>query len=383
MIETAPRQHHEFSPSKLQFLEACPGFTGLDSTNEASELGTKMHDAIESGVTEGQGFSDEQLDVIERCIAYYKAEVARNPGCTLYKEIYVPIDAEDTTAGYLDIAIIHSSGRFAKVIDWKTGQNAVEPTENNLQGMAYLLGLLYKEPRIEEVEVEFVMPFQGDGGIVDKFTFFKKDFDKMHLRIKTVVARAKAAKAARLAKEDYPGLNPNTSTCLFCANLAGCNAVQRFALAAGKKYNPLIVPDVINPSLIKSPVDAGRALEFFAVMKALAEAYRAEVTNKALTEEGFMPEGYAIVTSTRRKVEDNEKFYTVLKEYGFSDEEVMKTCEFTLGPAEKIASNKAERGKKKEAVEALGLLLSSGGATSEGAPVSMLRKKKVDAPELK
>ncbi len=389
MIDSAPRQHHPFSPSKLQFLEACPGFEGVQSTNEASELGTKIHDAIESGVTEGLGFTDEQLDVIAKCIAYYKNEVSCIPGSTLFKEIYVPIDAENTTAGYLDIAIIRPRERSAKIIDWKTGLNAVEPCENNLQGMAYLLGLLFKYPHLEYVEVEFVMPFQGDGGIVDKFTFTKDLFEKMHLRIKTIVAKAKVAKAAfdeaKAAGRtcDHPSLTPNTSTCLFCANLAHCHAVQKMALAVGKKYNPLLVPDSINPSLISDPATAGRALEFFAVMAALAGAYRQEATNKALTDENFMPEGYMIVTSTRRKVEDNGKFAQVLKEYGFTDDEIMSACEFTLGPAEKIANDRAPRGQKKAAVEELGQLLASGGATVEGAPVSMLKKKKVSAPELK
>lgn len=381
------RLHHDYSPSKLQFLEACPGFEGMQSTNAASELGTKIHDAIESGKYEGQGFTDEQIDAIIGCIAYYQAAVAEWPGATLYTEVYLPIDADNTTAGYIDIGIVSADGKHGKIKDWKTGQNAVEPAENNLQGMAYLLGLLFNHaPNLEDCEVEFVMPFQGQGGIVDRHTFKRAEFAAMHLRIKTIVARAKVATAAfKEAKAagktcDHPSLTPNTSTCLFCANLAHCHAVQKVALAVGKKYNPLVVPDSINPSLITNPVTAGRALEFFAVIAALASAYRQEATNKALTDENFMPEGYQIVTSVRRKVEDNLKFAQTLQDYGFTQEEIMQCCEFTLGPAEKVASNKAERGEKKAAVEGLALMLSSNGATTEGAPVSMLKKKKVSAP---
>lgn len=377
------RKHHEYSPSKLQFLEACPGFSGIQSTNAASERGTAIHDAIESRDYENKGFSDEEIVAIEACIAYVESSLAAWPGATLYTEVYLPIDSDITSAGYIDIGIVSADGKKAKIKDWKTGLNAVEPATNNLQGMAYLLGLVFKVPTIEECEVEFIMPFQGGEGIVDRHTFFRPEFDALHLRIKTIVARAKAAKAARLSGDfDYVGLNPNTSTCLFCANLAVCNAVQRHALAVGKKYNPLLVPDVINPSLIKDPKDAGKALEFFAVMKALAEAYRSEVTNKALTEEGFMPEGYQIVTTTRRKIVSNEAFAKVLFDMGCSQEEIMTACEFTLGPAEKLVSNKAAKGQKKHAVEELGMLLGSAGATEESTPVSMLKKKKVEALEI-
>lgn len=376
------RKHHPYSPSKLQFLEACPGFSGIEGAkNEASILGTKIHDAIESGVTEGLGFTDDQLDKIAACREYYLAKLAQWPGATLYVEVYAPIDAEETTAGYFDVAIVNAERTKAVIIDWKTGQNAVEPVENNLQGMAYLLGLLFEVPTLEEVTVEFVMPFQGNGGIVDSHTFYRAEFEAMYLRIKVVVARAKAARAAREAGETYPGLNPNTSTCLFCANIAGCTAVHKFALATGKKYNPLIVPDVINPSLIKNPVDAGRALEFFAVMTALAAGYRAAATEKALTEEGFMPAGYMLVTQSKRKIESQQRFYETLKGLGWTEAEIFSVAEFTLGPAEKIVSNKAERGKKKAAVEELGALLSANGATVEGAPVTMLRKKSVEAPK--
>lgn len=377
------RKHHEYSPSKLQFLEACPGFSGIQSTNAASERGTAIHDAIESGDYETKGFSDDEIRVIEDCRAYVSAAVAEWPGSELIVEAYLPIDAEDTSAGYLDVALIRADKKAAKIKDWKTGLNAVEPTANNLQGMAYLLGLVFKVPTIEECEVEFIMPFQGGEGIVDRHTFYRASFDAMHLRIKTIVARAKAAKAARLAGDfNFAGLNPNTSTCLFCANLASCDAVQRHALAVGKKYNPLQVPDVINPSLIKDPKDAGKALEFFAVMKALAESYRSEVTNKALTEPDFMPEGYQIVTTTRRKIVSNESFAKVLFDMGCTQEEIMTACEFTLGPAEKLVSNKAAKGKKKAAVEELAILLDSAGATAESAPVSMLKKKKVEALEI-
>lgn len=375
-LATGERAHHEYSPSKLQSLEACPGFVSQDSTNAASEAGTMMHNAVETG--DLTGLTDEQIDVVEKCRGYIQSKLDEWPGAILYMEEYLPVDKKDTSAGYLDVGIVKADESEVLVLDWKMGLNPVEPTENNLQGHAYLLGLVLKHPKIKKGRVEFAMPFQGDGGLIDAHDFGAEQFDSMLLRIQTVVARAKAAKAARLAGQDYPGLNPNTTTCLFCHDdvKANCHALHRIAIKTGKKYDPLVVPDIINPSLIKNATDAGKALKFFAVMKSLAEAYRSAATNKAMCDEDFMPDGYMITTMTRRKVVDNVRFVETLRNLGLTNDEILAAAEFTLGPVEKYISERAPRGKKKAAVAELGELLAANGATEEGAPVSMLRLKK-------
>lgn len=382
-INNSTRKHHEFSPSKLQSLEACPGFVSQDSSNEASQRGQRLHDAVENG--DLTGLTDEECNVVEKCREYIQSKLDEWPGATLYMEEYLPVDDKDTSAGYLDVGIVNADRTKALVLDWKMGLNPVEPTENNVQGHSYLLGLVRMHPTIVWGRVEFCMPFQGEEGILDAHDFTAEQFPKMLLRIQTIVARAKAAKAAREAGKEYEGLRPNTTTCLFCAEhiKANCTALHRFAIAVSPKYPALVVPDVINPSLIRNPVDAGKALKFFAVMKSLAEAYRTQATNKALTDENFMPEGYQIVSMTRRKIVDNKKFYDTLKGAGFTDDEILEAIEFTLGPVEKIVSNKAPRGKKKAAVEELAQLLAMNGATAESEPVSMLKLKKAeDVPAL-
>lgn len=379
--KAAERAHHPYSPSKLQSLEACPGFSSMDSTNEASIMGTKMHNAVETG--DVKGLTDEQIDVVDKCRGYIQSKLDEmGEGALLYMEDYLPVDDQDTSAGYLDVGIVSADGKRALVLDWKMGQNPVEPTENNLQGYAYLLGLYKKHPTILTARVEFAMPFQGFEGIIDGHDFVAAQFPEMLLRIQTVVARAKAAKAAREAGKDYAGNNPNTTTCLFCNNKAECFALHRVVIKVGKKYDPLVVPDIINPTLINNSVDAGKALKFFAVMGALAAAYRSAATNKAMCDEVFMPEGYMITTMTRRKIVDNARFVETLKSLGFTPEEILGCAEFTLGPTENMVSERAPRGKKKAAVTELGELLSANGATEEGAPVSMLRMKKGESAAL-
>ncbi len=384
----AERTHHEYSPSKLQPLEACPGFQSENSTNEASIAGTFMHDCIEQYIKTGvlhKGLDDRQTEVVVKCADFVNAQKAEmGPDTELFMEIYLPIDDEETTAGYLDIGLLNRKTRKAKICDWKTGLNPVEDTKNNLQGMAYMLGLFSKVGEFDECEVIFVMPFQGHDGLIDSHTFTRAEFEHIYLRICTIVARAKDAKKCF---EDGSIWNPEVWTkklnatdtgCTFCARKAGCPALHQLVIKVGKKYDPLLVPDVINPTLINNSADAGKALKFFAVMGALAASYRSAATNKAMTDENFMPDGYTISTMTRRKIVDNARFIETLTGLGFTKDEIMACAEFTLGPTEKLVSEKAPRGSKKAAVEELGQLLSANGATEEGAPVSMLRMKKGD-----
>ena len=44
------RIHHPYSPSKLQALEACPKYEGVQNDNPASAMGTAQHDIVESGL---------------------------------------------------------------------------------------------------------------------------------------------------------------------------------------------------------------------------------------------------------------------------------------------------------------------------------------------
>lgn len=386
---TTERRHHKFSPSKLQSLEGCSGYESSNTTNQAAERGTLLHDILEylvnnPGIAAAEiaELSDEEAPIMENCRAFVYAQLAElGENARLITEEYLPIDERETTAGYLDIGMISADGRRAKVTDWKMGQNMVEPASNNLQGGAYLLGLLFKfAPNLEEVEVTFVLPFL-DGGVMDSHIFYRKDFDALRLRIETVVARAKDAYAdfesGKILETWRTKLSPNTSTCLFCSDdrKAVCPALQSFALSAGKKYDPLVVPEVINPLLIKDPEQAGAALKFFAVMEALSKAYRAKATEKAFNDENWVPAGYMVTTMTQRKIVDKQKFYEVIKPL-LTEDELMQAIDFTLGPVEKAIKNKAPRGKKTEAVEELGALLQAEGATVESEPIIQLRQRK-------
>jgi len=369
------RKHHKFSPSKLQSLEACPGYESENTTSLASAAGTLQHDAADSG--DFSKLDDEQMEKVQMCIDFVDEQVARlGPGAILIREEYLPIDEAETTAGYLDVGAVSADGKKAIVIDFKYGLNPVEDAKNNLQGMAYLLGIYRRYPTIEEADVFFLMPYQHN---ISHAPFTKAEFADMYLRICTIVARAKKATAA--FETNAPALEelkPTNGTCVFCARKADCPALHKLVLKAGKKYDPLVVPDVINPLLISSPVDAAKALKFFDVMAALAKSYRSKATEKAMNEENWVPEGYGLTSVSRRSIVNKGAFFETIKGL-LTPEQVTECIDFTLGPVEKIVSESAPRGKKKEAVEDLKNLLAMNGATEEGAPIAVLRQKKGSA----
>jgi len=374
-----------------------------------------LHEAADTGKTDH--LSDEQLEAVTKCLDFvaFVADQILGGGCEEWIEkrvaidedgitIPFPLEGEDprmpTTAGFADRVLIAADRKTAAVIDFKFGIHPVEPAENNLQGLAYALGVLRELPTIEKIHVFFVCPFMededGEDGLIEHAEFDREALEKARLRIKVVVERAiEADKAyAQWEKEttiagkiqalDKIDFNP-TDGCLFCARAGKCPAVGALALKASSKYEALQLPDVLNPAMISDPADAAKALKFFSIMEGVAKAFRQACTEKALnSEEDWVPEGYQLSTVVRRKVADNVAFYKTIRPL-LTEEEILQCIDFTLGPVEKLVSAKAPRGSKKKAVQELKDVLQACGATEESEPIGVLRvkrKKKADVIEL-
>lgn len=356
------RVHHPYSPSTLQYREACPCYAPESGDSEASRAGTLQHDAFESG--DLSQLTDEQAEAVEMCWSYRDRLLE---SCFSYKiltEEYLPIDDKDTTAGYLDYAIISADEKLAHIIDLKFGRWPVEPAENNLQGIAYLLGLRHRFPKLETVQVHFVMPYLN---YVDVHRFHAPEFDDLYLRVATVVARAKDPNAKP---------TPTTGTCLFCAKKGTCPALHEKFLHVSKKFAPLELPDELNPALINDPAQAGVAMRAADLAKAWGEAVRRQVTLRVI-EGAPEPEGYSLVESETTVIEDNTKIEDVAKQ--FLPETALTRCrEYLLTKLDKEISATAVRNTKKKTVEKFRADLKACGALKEGAPKVYLR---MDRPE--
>lgn len=404
-IPNTERVHHPYSPSSLQSREACPKFQNRNSTNEAAVFGSIQHDAVERGADDNR-LSDDRASAVASCMIFCDERASHYPGGTILKEVYLPIDNEvivitrrtvqrfdihtddgqvspgfrgeppthtvfeGTTAGYLDFAVISADETEADIVDYKFGRNAVTSAEDNLQGIAYMLGLKKMFPKLLKCRVSFIQPHIDE---MSEHSFGLHNTDEFFLRIRTVVGRSIAA-----AKDpqDFSMARPNVGTCLFCALVGKCPAVAALALKTSAKYKPLAIPENVNPTTLNNPADVDMGLRLADVMKVWAEAFRRQATEKTIENMDFVPSGYILVTTQKRKLIDPRKFANMAKEFlpDAVKGEVEKLFDIPMGPVEELISAAAPRGTKERTVEEFSQRAKDAGIVELGNPFAFLRQ---------
>lgn len=399
MSEAATRIHHPYSPSTLQAREACPCWSPSGGTTEAAVAGTMQHDAAEVGLDDPR-LTDAQAAAVAQCRAFCDDLASKFPGCTIFREKYMPVDDEQikilstdysmvttgprrpyyktflgTTAGFGDFGLVTADLLHGEVADWKFGQHATEQTDNNLQGISYALGLFKLYPTLQDITVTFLFPHRDE---VDQHTFDMTNASAMLLRVKTVVHRAIEADRAG----DFRTARPSVSACSFCGRLGTCPKVAELALNVGRKYRPIDIPESLTPSLMLDPAQVGLGLQVAQVLQAWAEAYRSQATQKTLLSDDFVPEGYKLVSATRRSVRKARELANIAKSFLPEEQHTMVEALFDIpiGPLEKLISYASPRGVKEETVEEFGRQILESGAVEEGDTYAYLRmdtRKKV------
>lgn len=381
---TTTRPHHPYGPSKLQDLEACPKYAGMSGDSEASRMGTMQHDVADSGIDDPRLPDYKAMAAVE-CLKFAESRAAEYPGGTIIKEQYLPIDDErivvdgrewvGTTAGYLDFAVVSADGTKAEIIDYKFGKHAVEEAKNNLQGIAYLLGLLRCHKNLQTVQVWFLLPHRDE---FTSHTFTRNGdgethgFDALTLRVKCVVHRALEANKK---PDDFSMATPYIPACLFCANLGKCPKVAATMLSVGRKYSPAALPDDMTPSLILDPAQAALGIKLASLVKVWAEAYRKQATEKSVGDPTFVPDGYKLVSKSKRRILLPRKFGELAKSFlpPEQQEKIEELYDIQLGPVEKLISTSAPRGFKEKTVDAFNEAALGAGLVEEGQPFVFLQ----------
>ena len=363
--------HHAFSPSTLQAREACPKFSPAQGDSLASLAGTRQHEAAETG-EDCETLADHEALCVAECLAYCDTLAKNYPGGTVLKETYLPIDREETTAGYADYVLVSSDGKNAEVVDFKFGKQPVEDAETNLQGIAYLLGVQHRYPTLERGTVHFLCPHQD---CIDRHTFIltPENRDALYLRVKVVVSRAKLAAQN---PDDFSMARPAVSACMFCNLVGRCPKVTEIALNIGKKFSPIQLPETISPNMVSDPEDTAIGLKVAQVVTAWAKGYRAQVTERATTDPDFMPAGYQLISMQRRDVVNATAIADLAKKLLPEDKraEVDRLLDIPITKVEELIEIATPRGKKSKAVAAFGEELAKSGAVKLGNPYTILRQ---------
>lgn len=421
MSVTPERAHHDYSPSTLQSLEACPNYQSRQSAtpHPRTVIGTISHDVAETGEDDNR-LTDEDAEKIAECIDFYerrkqlmqeararevqqrsvghwgtrvapgeegdaeKIAEAEVPPVIKLKETYLPIDDElfsdfvqspygdpkeprivyATTAGYIDSALISHDLEYAEIFDWKFGMWPVEKAENNLQGIAYALGIFRKFPSLKRVKYFFKQP---NLDYITDATIAREDIAKAYLRIQVVVAKARAARIAG----DFKTARAYVPACNFCAHIAVCPVVTQFACSVGSKFSPLEIPADITPTKVHNPEDTKLGLQLAAVLEVWTGAFKRTVTNRVITRQQEPPEGYKLQSRTPREIKDPEKYRLVALRY-LTEAEYATTLKASFGKVEELISEKAPRGQKKSQVEQFGKEIEECGAVERGEGYTFL-----------
>lgn len=405
-MENEPvRKHHPYSPSTLQYREACPCYQPqqTETPHPRTVIGTIAHGVTETGEDDPR-LSDDDTDLVVECIEFYEARkkilqderaeavrlVAANmagepadvtkraeqsvPQILEIKESYLPVDdkvfedATSTTAGYSDSSMIDHTETYAEMFDWKFGRWPVEKADNNLQGMSYALGLFKRYTKLQRVRFFFKQPVVG---YITDHVFTRDSIDKIYLRIQVVVAKAREAKK-KVAVGDFSMANPVVPACNFCALLGRCDKVAEFACKVGAKFHPLLIPADITPTKIHSEKDMVLGLRLAQVLSVWGPAYKKIIADRAITGEGPVPPDHRIASKTPREIKDHEKYKEVALRYLTSDE-YATTLRPGFTAVEKLISDKAPRGEKGKTLEKFDEETRAVGAVVDGYGYSFLQ----------
>lgn len=385
------RKHHPYSPSSLQPTEACPCYQGKDSTHIRTIIGTISHKVTETREDDNRLDDDDAANAAE-CLDFYDGRVAEAkkfreadcektkeilPAIIEHQEIYLPVDdlefpdgIKHTTAGYVDRALVAHNREYAELFDWKFGRWPVEKAENNLQGIAYSLGLFKKYPTLKTVVFFFKQPLTEQ---ITHAVFRREDIPALYLRIQVVVARAREARAL-IEKDDWSMAKPYVPVCNFCANIGKCKKVTEIAISVAQKYYPLEIPANIDPMKLMDKHNTNLAMRLSGVMAVWAKAYRDRVTDRVIRRDMDTPEGFTLTSRADRKVKDPKKLKELSLNYMTEEEwNALLPQEPPFGKMEDKVQEHAVRGQKKATLEKFQQEALDIGAVEKGDPYTFLR----------
>ena len=158
------RAHHEFAPSSLWRLKACPASLrackGLkEQASPEAESGTRVHALVASLLTDAPPPADadkEELALAGSCVEWLWEEYPGAQILSLEEPYSYEVLGQELFFGTPDLVIKKAGGGIV-IVDWKTGNAATQETIRNLQAKAYALCVL-QAMRVSSVEFCFYNP---------------------------------------------------------------------------------------------------------------------------------------------------------------------------------------------------------------------------------
>ena len=247
-----------------------------------------------------------------------------------------------TIFGTVDFVSI--KGDHADVVDYKYGRGEVDDSEINIQGQAYLLGVMDKFPKLKTATVHFILPRRDE---ILTHSYKREDMEDIRLRINLIIEKAEVELEKREAI-------PNSEGCRYCKHKLSCPALSDKLLPLAKKYSESVTDFEMtlwgnySPEKVEDPMVLSRMLNVAQVVDKWQAAAKKQALKLAV-EKGEEIPGYNLhYRNATTKIEDAQEAYEAL-EHIMNPDDFMSACTVSVSALAKKYAEKLERGTKKTA----------------------------------
>ena len=245
-----------------------------------------------------------------------------------------------TIFGTVDVVII--KGDHVDLVDYKFGRGEIDDSDINIQGQAYLLGVMDKFPKLQTATVHFVIPRRDE---ILTYYYKREDMEDIRLQITLIVEEAEAENAEAI---------PNSEGCRYCKHKLSCPALSDKLLPLAKKYSESVNDFEMalwgnySPEKVEDPMVLSRMLNVAQVVDKWQAAAKKQALKLAVEDGEDIP-GYNLhYRNATAKIEDAQEAFEAL-EHIMTPEDFMSACSVSVSALAKKYAEKLERGQKKSA----------------------------------
>ena len=245
-----------------------------------------------------------------------------------------------TIFGTVDRVII--KGCHVDLVDFKFGVGEIDDADMNIQGQAYLLGVMDKFPELQTATVHFLIP-RRDEVLTHDYT--RADMEDIRLRINMIVEKAELENAEAI---------PNTEGCRYCKHKLSCPALSDKMLPLAKKYSASVEDFEMSlwgnysPEKVDDPIVLSKMLNVAQVVDKWQAAAKKQALKLAVEEGAEIP-GYDLhYRNASMGIEDAQEAFDAVSHI-MSPDDFMGACKVSVSALAKKYAEKLERGEKKNA----------------------------------
>jgi hypothetical protein len=260
-----PDVHHEHGPSSLNYKRVCPAWRNREGSSEYADEGELMHKAMETGYDEA--LDHEQLQMVDKCRSWINTMIASGHADDQQNEVKLTIKAGvHEIFGTTDLLVIQDDWTRGTMVDFKFGRLAVPEAEENMQALAYAIGIFQLYPKLDKLDVVFLLPRRDE---VTRCSLTRDRLADYENVIAEILDRVHATEPEQVP---FKG-------CEYCKHQGSCPALAgHISALAHKAPEGLTLPENMDVSTM-TPEEID---EFALPMARLAEAWAKSVKARAM-----------------------------------------------------------------------------------------------------